>query len=395
MSAAVLKRYISQRAKLIDGERGPGGADKVYAAVTETRAGDVILKRFISEVVRPYQASGRKEVKPQSNLVEPARRVRSHARAQDVYQEHFATADDGQPIFYNEVGKGAPAIMCFDGVGCDQYAWKYMVEGMKERHHVLRWNYAGHGRTPAPRDWPGTRSNRLSVEGLADDAIRVMDHAGVESAVLCGHSLGVQVALETWHRHPSRVTALVLMCGSYGRPLRTFHNRSDMERALPVIRTVLGLAPSVSRALWRRVVQSEVAYQFALTMEVNRQMVKRRDFGPYFTHLAGVDPILFAEMVGHANAHTAEAYLKDVNVPTLVVAGENDTFTPAYLSQHMQQAIPAAQLLTVPKGTHTAPIEIPELITLRVEKFLKERVVDRDPAALRRRSLAVGAPAGM
>ncbi len=367
MGAALIKRYISHRAKIIDGERGPGTADRIYANVTETRAGDALLKRFITEVVVPYKASGRGETPRKGNRA-------SRPREQSTYQEHFTVADDGQPVFFNEVGHGTPPLLLCDGVGCDQYAWKYVVEQMKDHHHIIRWNYPGHGRTPPPRGWPQMESNRLAVEGLADDAIKVLDAAGVEKAVLCGHSLGVQVALETWHRHKDRVSALILVCGSYGRPLRTFHGRTTMEHALPAIKAAFNLIPRVTRGIWKRTVDSELAYQVAVRMEVNGALVKRRDFSPYFRHLAQVDPLLFVEMVAHANAHTAEDWLHTVDVPALVVAGEKDTFTPAHLSHRMQAVIPGAEILTVPAGTHTAPIEIPELVTLRMEKFLLERL---------------------
>jgi len=54
----------------------------------------------------------------------------------------------------------------------------------------------------------------------------------------------------------------------------------------------------------------------------------------------------------------------------LVVAGTHDTFTPYWLSEEMHDRIPGAEMLTVPGGTHVSPIEQPELLTLRLEKWL-------------------------
>jgi pimeloyl-ACP methyl ester carboxylesterase len=61
-------------------------------------------------------------------------------------------------------------------------------------------------------------------------------------------------------------------------------------------------------------------------------------------------------------------------VPTLVVAGERDLFTPRHLSLEMAQRIRGAELLEIPRGSHAALIEQPELVNLRLEKFLRERV---------------------
>jgi pimeloyl-ACP methyl ester carboxylesterase len=75
-------------------------------------------------------------------------------------------------------------------------------------------------------------------------------------------------------------------------------------------------------------------------------------------------------MLKNASEHTAYDHLPLVKVPTLIVAGTEDTFTPYWLSEEMHARIAGSELLTVPGGTHVAPIEHPELIALRLEKFL-------------------------
>jgi pimeloyl-ACP methyl ester carboxylesterase len=122
--------------------------------------------------------------------------------------------------------------------------------------------------------------------------------------------------------------------------------------------------------IWRLTAGGELAYQFATHLEVNGKLVHREDFAPYFAHLSGMDPRLFLGMLREASEHSAWDHLPSVDVPTLIVAGTDDTFTPYWLSQQMHGRIRGSELLTVPGGTHVAPIEHPELIALRLEKFL-------------------------
>ena len=75
-------------------------------------------------------------------------------------------------------------------------------------------------------------------------------------------------------------------------------------------------------------------------------------------------------MLGHAAEHSCEDILHKIDVPVLIVAGEHDTFTPVWLSEKMHCEIPDSEMLMVPDGTHTAPIELPELVCLRLEKWL-------------------------
>ena len=74
-------------------------------------------------------------------------------------------------------------------------------------------------------------------------------------------------------------------------------------------------------------------------------------------------------MVRAAQEHDAADMLGNILCPALIVAGERDLFTPRHLSLEMAQRIPRAELLEIPRGSHAALIEQPELINLRLEKF--------------------------
>jgi len=160
------------------------------------------------------------------------------------------------------------------------------------------------------------------------------------------------------------------MCGSHGLPLDTFHDSKALKILLPSMISAAGKYPQAMNLIWRLAAGGELAYQIATHLEVNRKLVNREDFAPYFRHLSGMDPQLFLGMLKHASEHTAYDHLPHVDVPTLIVAGTDDTFTPYWLSEEMHARIRGSELLTVPGGTHVAPIEQPELITLRLEKFL-------------------------
>jgi len=294
--------------------------------------------------------------------------MRYHSRMQGELHgaaSGFAEAPDGTRIHWSVAGDGAPALVCCDGIGCDGFAWKYIVRDFATRHRIVRWHYRGHGRSGIPKD-----AGRVGFDDISADLDSVLQATGTAQAVLLGHSMGVQVALEHHRRRPEQVLGLVLLCGSHGLPLDTFHDSKALKILLPSMIAAAARYPQAMSLIWRLAASGEVAYQFATHFEVNGRLVRRDDFAPYFRHLAGMDPQLFLGMLRHASEHTAFDHLPHVNVPTLIVAGTEDTFTPYWLSREMHSRIPGAELLTVPGGTHVAPIEHPELITLRLEKFL-------------------------
>jgi pimeloyl-ACP methyl ester carboxylesterase len=277
----------------------------------------------------------------------------------------FVEADDGTPIHFSAVGQGSPTLVCCDGIGCDGFAWKYLVRDFAPTNRIVRWHYRGHGRSGVPKD-----RTRISFDDLSSDLEAVLGAAGAQEAVLLGHSMGVQVALEYHRRHPEHVRGLALICGSHGLPLDTFHDSKALKIIFPSLLKAAENYPQAMALIWRLLAGGELAYQIATRLEVNGRLVRREDFTPYFTHLSSMDPRMFLGMLKHAADHTAYDYLPQIRVPTLIVAGTADTFTPYWLSEEMHDRIPGSEMLTVPGGTHAAPIEQPELITLRLEKFL-------------------------
>jgi pimeloyl-ACP methyl ester carboxylesterase len=84
---------------------------------------------------------------------------------------------------------------------------------------------------------------------------------------------------------------------------------------------------------------------------------------------------MFLRMLSAAGEHSAEDLLGTVTVPTLIVAGEKDTFTPAYLAEWMAEKIPGAELFMVRPGTHVAALEQPEVVRDRITEFLRAKVL--------------------
>jgi pimeloyl-ACP methyl ester carboxylesterase len=275
-------------------------------------------------------------------------------------------SSDGTEIWARSIGAGPPMVLC-DGIGCDQYVWKYAVEHFRHHFTVVRWNYRGHGRSapPVDPDAVSVRHHALDLEGL-------LQHLDLREAILVGHSMGVQVILEHHGHHPERAAALIPTCGSYRHPLDTFRDSTLFrDGVFPTLYRVLTTRNSRLFDFWRRTFPSELAFRIACLAEINPRLVKREDFWPYLEHMAAMDPELFIRMLKSAGEHSAEHVLANIRVPTLIFAGAQDRFTPPWLSEQMAQLIPGAELCVIPGGTHTAPIEVPDLFNLRLEKFLK------------------------
>ncbi len=274
-------------------------------------------------------------------------------------------AVDGTRLHYEIEGDGPYDVLLCDGIGCDGYIWRYLWPHLLERARVIHPHVRGHGRSAPPAD-----PARVGIAHIAEDFLRVLDACGSERAVVIGHSMGVQVSLELWHLAPTRVMGLGLMCGSYGQPASTFRDAQFMKHLLPYLQAAARMGGGPLRSLWRRLTATRLAGIVAQLMELHPDFTRPRDLESYLAHLADMDPRVFFDMLAGAEAHTAAPYLEHIDVPTLVIAGELDRFTPAWLSEAIAQKVPGAEAMCVRDGTHAAPVEQPTVVSLRVERFL-------------------------
>ena len=284
-------------------------------------------------------------------------------------RDGFVDAADGTRLFYEELDGGAPPVVLTDGIGCDGFAWRYLAPRLAEHHRVLHWHFRGHGRSGPPRD-----RDQLSIEDLARDLRRLCDEREVRRPVIAAHSMGVQVALEYYRQNRADVSALVLMCGTFGRITTTFHGTDILDQVLPSLIRGTRMFPGVARAVWGRV-PAAMAFRVACAgRELDGDRIQEEDFRRYWDHAALMDPDVFLRMLESAGRHDATGLLPDIDVPTLVVAAEHDTFTPMALAEEMAAAIPSAELEVIEEASHAAPVEQPGRIAERVEDFLSARL---------------------
>ena len=112
--------------------------------------------------------------------------------------------------------------------------------------------------------------------------------------------------------------------------------------------------------------------------------MQETDIAPHMAHIGEVNfSVLFKMMSGLRRHRTAE-FLPEIAVPTLVLAGRLDRFTPASVQQRMADLIPDSELVWFDDAGHLLPIEAPDEVAAAIVDFLARRVID--PPARRRGS---------
>jgi pimeloyl-ACP methyl ester carboxylesterase len=153
-------------------------------------------------------------------------------------KDRWIRSFDGTKIRYTLLGPPtAPFVAFCAGFLCPDTYWRYLVPALVDSCRVLVWNYRGVGVSELPR-WPGYHAyaisdDELGIEASARDLEQILEAEGIDRCVLVGHSMGAQVILEAYRRHPEHVAGLVSIAGAYETPLRTFMERTSADASPP------------------------------------------------------------------------------------------------------------------------------------------------------------------
>jgi 3-oxoadipate enol-lactonase len=177
------------------------------------------------------------------------------------------------------------------------------------------------------------RSERVpgpyTVAEMADDAVSVLDEAGIDSAHVYGISLGGMIAQEVALRHPSRVRALVLGATTAGGA--NLVPASEEVNAFVRLRAQM----TADHAVWASV-------------PINYAPRTRREGGQLIAEDIAqrlrfpVEPPYYSAQLAAAQAH--EARIEAIRAPALVVHGEEDVLIPPANGERLAELIPGAEL---------------------------------------------------
>jgi pimeloyl-ACP methyl ester carboxylesterase len=291
-------------------------------------------------------------------------------------KEGYTQSFDGTEIYYKSVGLGYPVILC-NGMGVSTFFWKYLENDFKHDFQVITWDYRGHGRSAPP-----INKKNVSVHALVEDCRAVLEELKIKKALFVGHSLGTQVVLEFYRVYPKYVGGIVSCLGTFGRPMDFFYNSPISKYAFELFSSLGLIFPKASNVVSRFLIKNPFWYQLGgLLKMINTGMASKSDAQEYMDHILSLDPEFFAKLSRSVQAHTAEGVLKYIKIPTLIIGAEDDTFTPVWLAKKMHRIIPNSELFVIRKGSHAALVEQPELINLRIEKFLRERILSEHEIA--------------
>ncbi|MEW6055383.1 MAG: alpha/beta hydrolase [Bdellovibrionota bacterium] len=281
-------------------------------------------------------------------------------------QNGFFKTFDGTRLFYSIEGSGPPLIFCY-GLVCSKLHWSYQMEYFKKNHTVIWFDYRGHHCSDTPQN-----PEQLTIENIARDIECLLDELKIEKATLLGHSMGVNLVLEFYRRAPERVSAMVLANGSARGPLETMFRSNLMHLAFPYVYQAYQKYPKLMNLVWAAQGKSKVVPWIVGQLGFNPNLAKEEDIRTYVRMISKMDMIITLQLLKDYEKYDATPWLHKIKVPTLIIAGENDLIIPREAQEIMHQLIPNSRYELVRNGSHCPQMDIPELVNIIIERFLKD-----------------------
>lgn len=283
------------------------------------------------------------------------------------------TSADGTKLraWTNDVA--GPTVLLCNGLGTNPYAWPALLDpecGVR----IISWNHRGTGGSARPSD-----PDHVGIDSFVEDAIAVLDSAGIKSCTAMGWSMGVNTAFELATLHPDRVDGLFAVAGVPGG---TF---SSMLAPLGVPRAV------------RAAITVNAARLMKLTGKLSSPVVSRLPIGPkavaLLSHTGFMLPVADAELTAttvaqmlqtpvdwymHLAVQTSQhvrVSLRAIDVPTSFVAGHWDVLASAEDMRTAAERIPGA-VFNEFNASHFVAMEKPDAVHELLLDLL-DRVPDR------------------
>ena len=269
------------------------------------------------------------------------------------------TSEDGTRLRVWTNDADGPAVLVCNGLGTNAYAWPALLDpGCGIR--VVSWNHRGVGGSARPTD-----PTKVGIDDYVDDAITVLDHAGIDSCVVAGWSFGVNTAFELAVRHPHRVRGLFAVAGVPGN---TFGAMLEPLRMPRVVRRSISL--SSARALRRG---GRLITPLTSRMPLTAWGLAMLRYSGFMFPTARPDVVRLAvreflttpvdwymHLALEASQHPRVS-LSTIEVPTTFVAGRWDMLSGAREMAGAATRIPHATYVEL-RGGHFLPLEQPEAI---------------------------------
>ena len=258
---------------------------------------------------------------------------------------------NGINIYYESLGTGFPLVLAY-GIGGNTTEWEPQIPVFSRAYRFIVWDPRGHAQSESPPN-----ADQYTQEVFAQDLEGLLDHLGINRAYVGGLSMGGGIATRFAILHPERVAALLIFDSFSSSGLETPPENRQMREEIIRLTETEGMSAVAEFAMKNNPNISQTALLGNDQENRVRQM-----------YLA-LDPVGYAHSTRMIlNAVFSASLLEGIEVPTLVMAGQEDGALPA--CRFIHEKIKGSKLVVIPEAGHLSNLDQPVAFNHAVLEYL-------------------------
>ncbi len=239
---------------------------------------------------------------------------------------------NGIRMGYEDTGHVGHPIVLIHGLGLDRSIWREVADTYLSRQRVIIPDVRGHGESEATE---GVYSMTL----LAEDIMKLLNFLNIEKAVICGHSMGGYITLAFAEKFPERLSGIGLI---------TSRAEADSENQQAARYQMVEAVRAKGAVV--------LAESLSTKLTTDEEILMRT-----YEILSNMDPTgIIGVLQGMAERPDRRKLLPKIQVPTLVVAGDQDQIINVEDARQMAMALPNGKFHLVSGAGHMPMLEKPE-----------------------------------
>ncbi|TWT47005.1 3-oxoadipate enol-lactonase 2 [Thalassoglobus neptunius] len=260
---------------------------------------------------------------------------------------------DGRLVNIVDQGTG-PAILFVHGFPLDHSMWKHQIDSLSDQFRVIAPDLRGFGTTESD-------DKLTTMRQFADDLAAIIEATdGISKVTLCGLSMGGYIAWEFLQNHSGLVERLIL-CDTKASADSPEARQTRLDNAARVLQEGHAF---IAEGMMEKLFSRKTLSDNTEIVEETKQVI-----------LNSSPTAIAAALHGMAQRSDMTSILSGIEIPTLVIVGEEDGITTREEMEQMARSIPSATFCPIPDAGHMAPLEQPELVTNAIREFLTKHPI--------------------
>lgn len=247
----------------------------------------------------------------------------------------------GAKLYYEETGSGEP-LLFLHGASWDLHQWDHQIAHFASDYRVIAMDARGHGQSSLPQ-------GKVSPDMFWQDACALLNHLHIDSAIVCGLSLGGHTAIQLAFQAPEKVKKLILI----GAPCSNSFNLYE-KICVPINQFSMKILP-----------MRFIAWSIALVLGKYKPESKayiRRVVG-------GLNHNEFARVWKACTSMESRDRIAEIKCPTLIMVGDHDSLT-FHQQEFIHQAIAGSKLVIIQNAHHGTNLDNPQQVEAQMDAFL-------------------------